>query len=461
MRMVLAGTLALITATLVALIGNRGLPFPTVPDDAVQYWVWGAWASGAAAMVVLLSGRRRRVGTGVLMLGAVLIGAAGLAGPPRFSDDSARYAWDGIVTGSGVSPYAHPPVAAELRGLRPEWLFPRLETAADGTPRCPDARLTREVPGGAPLCTLINRPEVPTIYPPVAQGWFAAVRATVPREAQWWPMQLAGLGASFAVTLALVRGLRRHGLDDRWAALWAWSPFVAIEAVANAHIDTLGVLFALLATLVLTGGRPNSPTRRAWLGGLLLGLAAATKLVPLLAAPPLLRRYPGRVLAAATATVVLGYLPFVLAGGPDVLGYLPGYLAEERYADGSRFALLAALLPGPAVTWVALAVLALAAALSWWRADPAAPWHAQTVLAGVALLVVNPLYAWYALILVPFVALSRRWEWLVVPLALSIGDASAPRPWVLAVATVVVASGSIGRLLRRRARPMLEEDIRC
>ena len=151
----------------------------------------------------------------------------------------------------------------------------------------------------------------------------------------------------------------------------------------------------------------------------------------------------------------------MLAGGPDVLGYLPGYLAEERYADGSRFALLAALLPGPAVTWVALAVLALAAALSWWRADPAAPWHAQTVLAGVALLVVNPLYAWYALILVPFVALSRRWEWLVVPLALSIGDASAPRPWVLAVATVVVASGSIGRLLRRRARPMLEEDIRC
>lgn len=453
MRLVLAGTLALITATLVAVIGNRGLPLPSVSDAAVQYWVWGAWASGAAAMVALLSGRHRRAGTGVLMIGAVLIGAAGLAGPPRFSDDSARYAWDGIVTGSGVSPYANPPVAAALRGLRPEWLFPRVETAPDGTPRCPDARLTRELPDGAPLCTLINRPEVPTIYPPVAQGWFAAVRAAVPREAQWWPMQLAGLGASLAVTLALVRGLRRHGFDVRWAALWAWSPFVAIEAVANAHVDTLGVLFALLATLVLADGRPESPARRAWLGGLLLGLAAATKLVPMLAAPPLLRRRPGRVLAAATLTVVVGYLPFVLAGGPDVLGYLPGYLAEERYSDGSRFALLAALLPGPAVTGVAVAVLIVAAASSWWWADPSEPWHAQTVLAGVALLVVNPLYAWYALILVPFVALSRRWEWLIVPLALSIGDATAPRPWVLGVATAVVVAGSIGRLIHRhRAR---------
>ena len=44
-------------------------------------------------------------------------------------------------------------------------------------------------------------------------------------------MQVAGLFASLGVTAALIAGLRRRGMDDRWAAIWAWSPFAAIEAV--------------------------------------------------------------------------------------------------------------------------------------------------------------------------------------------------------------------------------------
>ena len=147
-------------------------------------------------------------------------------------------------------------------------------------------------------------------------------------------------------------------------------------------------------------------------------------------------------------------LPFVVLGGSDVLGYLPGYLAEERYDDGSRFALIAALVPGAASAWVALAVLLVAAGLAWWRADPDRPWHAQTMLVGVVLLVVNPLYAWYALTLVPFVALSRRWEWLVVPFALSLNEGVAPRPVVLGAAVAVVAIGSLARRLRSRRRPI-------
>ena len=130
------------------------------------------------------------------------------------------------------------------------------------------------------------------------------------------------------------------------------------------------------------------------------------------------------------------------------------YLAEERYDDGSRFALIAALVPGAASAWVALAVLLVAAGLAWWRADPDRPWHAQTMLVGVVLLVVNPLYAWYALTLVPFVALSRRWEWLVVPFALSLNEGVAPRPVVLGAAVALVAIGSLVRWLRSRRGPI-------
>ena len=452
MPIVIAAALALLTAALVSLTPAGAWTVPGLAGVDVQRWVQVSWLVGAAALVALLRGRRRRGDLAVLLVGAVLIGAAAMTGPPRFSDDSARYAWDGIVSTSGISPYAHPPVAAELAGLRPQWLFPAPVVDAAGAASCVDSRLTHEVPSEAVLCTVINRPEVPTIYPPVAQGWFAAVRAVVPHEAQWWPMQAAGLLASLAVTVALIVGLRRRGLDERWAAVWAWSPFVAIEAVGNAHIDTLGVLFALAATFALAPGAGRQV--RPWLGGVLLGLAAATKLVPLMAAPPLLRRSPLRVLVGAVATVAAVYVPFVVLGGSDVLGYLPGYLAEERYDDGSRFALIAALVPGAGATWVALAVLLVAAGLAWWRADPDRPWHAQTMLVGVVLLVVNPLYAWYALTLVPFVALSRRWEWLVVPFALSLNEGVAPRPVVLGAAVALVAIGSLVRWLRSRRGPI-------
>ncbi len=453
MPIIAVGVLLLVTAGLVAVVTNAAIVVPGMVGVDVQWWNLLAWAVAGVATVVLVRSRRRRGTTALLLAGAVVIGAAALSAPPRFSDDSARYAWDGIVSTSGISPYAHPPVAAELAGLRPQWLFPAVAQGPDGQPVCtaPGTRFATATRDGAPLCTVINRPDVPTIYPPVAQAWFAAVRAVVPREAAWLPMQVAGLLVSLAVTVALITGLRRRRLDDRWTAVWAWSPFVAVEAVNNAHIDSLGVLLALAATFALTGAGRSARFMavRPWLGGALLGLAAAIKLLPLMVAPPLLRRTPVRVLLGAALTVFAVYLPFVLIGGSDVLGYLPGYLAEERYEDGSRFALIAALIPGPAAIWVALAVLVVAAGLAWWRADPERPWHAQTILVGIVLLVVNPLYAWYALTLVPFVALSKRWEWLVVPLALSINSGMAPRPLVLGVAAALVTVGSVLRIVRR------------
>jgi alpha-1,2-mannosyltransferase len=46
------------------------------------------------------------------------------------------------------------------------------------------------------------------------------------------------------------------------------------------------------------------------------------------------------------------------------------------------------------------------------------PWLGQLVMIGVVLVAVSPRYPWYALLLVPFVALTGRWEWLAIPLAL-------------------------------------------
>jgi hypothetical protein len=422
-----------------------------------------AWATGGAWVLVvvatvLLFRVHGRAAVVLVLIGSVAVGGAALSGPPNTSTDSARYAWDGIVQDAGISPYAHLPVADELASLRPSWLFP--SPVADGT-SCTGLRIkaTTAVPSGMPLCTALNRPHVPTIYPPVAEAYFAAVRSVVPTTAQYWPMQVAGFLVSLATTVTLLVGMRRRGMNPRWAALWGWSPFVASEAVTNSHVDVLGAALILAATFAAApavGSRlARLPRIRPFFVGVLIGLAVAVKFIPAIAAPPLLRRTPIRILLAAVATFALVYVPYVMVTGWQVIGYLPGYLNEEGYDDGTRFALIGLIAHGAAATIIAGVLIVVIAAIIWWRTDPTRPWPTQVVLVGSVLLIVSPGYEWYALVLIPFIALSARWEWLAVPLALTVRTLFGPNvaPAAVGAAAIVVVAVTIVRrwhpLLRR------------
>ncbi|MCS5723855.1 DUF2029 domain-containing protein [Herbiconiux sp. CPCC 203407] len=411
-----------------------------------------AWALFALAFVLLRRVRPSHV-LPLVVSGALLVGGAALLGPPNTSTDSARYAWDGIVAGAGLSPYDHVPVADELAGLRVDWLIAEPDAfTEEGEAVCDELRVygTTAVPSGDPLCTSINRPHVPTIYPPLAELYFAAVRLPVADTVEYLPFQVGGLLVSLGVSAMLIVALRRRGADPAWVALWAWSPFVATEAVTNSHVDALGVLLALGASLLIASGR------RVW-GGIALGAAIATKLIPVIVAPPLLTRRPLTVILVSIATFALLYVPYVVLSGPEVVGYLPGYLSEEGYDDGSRFALLSLVLPGNAALVAALVIVAVVAGLCWWKADPTAPWLAQLVLIGTVLVVLSPRYSWYALLLVPFIVLTRRWEWLAIPLALTarlLVPSLAVSRVALALAVVVVVAGW---WLRRR-RGLLERS---
>jgi len=404
-----------------------------------------SWVLFLLALVAL---RRvpAKAATVLILGGSILIGGAGLAGPPNTSTDSARYAWDGIVTKAGISPYDHVPASDATADLRPEWLFPTPVIDADGDASCEGKRVvqTTSEPSGEPMCTTLNRPTVPTIYPPVAEMYFAAVRLVVPDTVEYMPFQIAGLLVSMGVTGMLLVALRRRGLDPRWAAIWGWCPLIATEAVNNSHVDVLGAAFALAATLLVASGR------RVW-GGIALGAAIAAKLMPVIVAPPLLRRKPLAIILASIGAFALVYVPYVIASGPEVLGYLPGYLSEEGYSDGSRFALLTLIIPGAAATPVAAVLLAAIAGIAIWKADPDRPWMMQVVLIGTILLIVSPRYPWYALLLLPFIAMSGRWEWLAVPLALLARQVMPSITTIrigMAVAAVVVI---VAWLVRRRA----------
>ncbi|MFI9102444.1 glycosyltransferase family 87 protein [Streptomyces fildesensis] len=418
------------------------------------YWYAAAWVlfAGAAWAVRKVPVRAAVV---LVLAGSAALSLAALSGPPRTSSDMYRYAWDGRVQAAGISPYAHPPAAPELAGLRDHWLFPP----------GPDCSFPDLSTAGAD-CTRINRPAVNTIYPPVAEGWFLAVHALSPDGARHKPTQIAGALLAVGTSAALLLVLRRRG-DPRRAALWAWCPAVSFAAVNDAHVDTLGVLLTVLAL-----GTSVLPRR-----GALLGAAIAVKLLPAVVLPgALARRGPrdaARVLVPAVLVIALAYLPYVLTSGFGVVGYLPGYLQEEGYESGSvrRFALLRLFLPDGVAAPVAVALIALTALYVMRRGDPDRPWSGALLVTGTALLLTSPSYYWYALLVVALVALDGRWEWLAVPLAgtvLYIGNAigahgSWLQSWSYGTAAVTVLAGAAlrARTARRgsgRRAPALPEQ---
>ncbi|WP_158507138.1 glycosyltransferase 87 family protein [Subtercola sp. Z020] len=416
------------------------------------------WALYAAALLLV----RRvppRAAIVLIVAGSAVLGGSALAGPPNTSTDSARYAWDGIVQLGGVSPYAYVPADDALAPFRTDWLFPATVADADGRPQCEGSRVDRtlSIPSFVVTCTSINRPQVNTIYPPAAELYFAGVRATVPPTVAYLPFQVAGALIALGITVALVLAMRRRGIDPRWAALWAWSPFVTTEAVTNSHVDALAALLLLVATLLLSRAGPGD-IRRGALGGVALGLSIAAKLVPVIGVPAILRRHPFSVTIATVATFVLLYVPYVATTGLAVVGYLPGYLSEEGYDDGTRFALLSIVAPGAGAIVLAAILLLVTALLVFRFTDAAEPWLGQTVMIGVTMLVVTPSYSWYALLLVPFIALSRRWEWMLIPLSLT-AQLLVPTLAVARISFAVAALGIVVGVVLRRRRANLNLSV--
>jgi hypothetical protein len=413
-----------------------------------------SWLALIAAVGLLRHVPRRHVGA-VIITGTVLLGLVAVSAPPRTSNDSARYAWDGIVQKAGISPYSYVPIDETLSGLRPGWLFAAGSTGPDGKPVCArDLFGTESVaasgyPSGDPLCTAINRPHVPTIYPPMAELYFLGVRATVPDTAGFMAFQVAGLLLSVAMALMLLRALAGRGSPPHLAAVWGWSPFVQLEAINSAHVDVLAGVLILAAGMLLLGGKPLR-------SGAAFGAAVATKLIPIIAAPALLWRRPARFITAAMVTFVLLYSPYVAIAGAGVLGFLPGYLQEENYSQsgGIRFGLAQLVAAGPWPPVLSAATLAVIALTVLRRTRAGNVWEQETVMIGLTFLIVSPNYPWYGLMLLPFIVLSRRWEYVGVILALDVIYMVPAGPWseplnqgALLLAAAAIAGGT---WLRRR-----------
>jgi hypothetical protein len=416
-----------------------------------------AAAMWAAFAVAAWLARRApaRAAVALIVLGAVAVQVAALSGPPRGSNDLYRYIWDGRVQAAGTDPYRYVPAARQLVPLRDPFLWPAR------APYCipPGARAEDRAGLLAPGCTRINRPRVPTIYPPAAEAYFLVVAEASPPGSGTLPIRAAAALCAIAVTVLLLYGLRSLGRDPRLAVLWAWCPAAALEAGNNAHADVLAALLAGAALLLVA--RPGR-SRRSLAGGALLGLAITVKLTPALLLPAVARRRTAVVLSALTAAAA-AYLPYLLAAGGGVIGFLPGYLRQEGYDDGSRFALIGWLVPGRWALAAAVAVLAAVALLVARRAEPDRPWRGALVMTGAALAVATPSYPWYALPLVMLTALDGRGEWLALAAARYLASRHPLAPVILTgmwpqrigygLALAVIGAAWLARRYRAAAGP--------
>jgi hypothetical protein len=404
---VLLGCLALLGGLILVLVHRSLNPLHVAPAPLAAA-AWAAFA-GAAWQLRKVTGR---LAVGLILAGGIALQAVAISAPPADSSDSYRYIWDGRVQAAGIDPYLYPPAAAGVAQLRTDFLWPPVPPARYHL--CPHARVSKQGPAFDLVagCAKLNRVGVPTIYPPVAEGYFLAIQLAAPADDSTVPIQAAGAACAMLTTLVLLLGLRRLGRDIRLAALWAWCPTVLLEAGNNAHVDVLAVLLTAISLLILARARTEG---KAMLGGALLGLAIATKMTPVLVVPGVARRAWQHIAVAGGAAIVVVYAPHLMAVGGRVIGYLPGYLKEQGYSTGTGFDIIGLVAPGKLATVVAVVLLAAIALAILKFGDPGQPWRGGLLMTAAALVICTPEFQWYAMLLVMLIALDGRPEWLALP----------------------------------------------
>lgn len=323
---------------------------------------------GALALLVARTAGADRLTVPVLVLIALSTRLPLVSSPPHLSDDLFRYLWEGRMLASGLDPFTTPPAA--VRGLD-------------------DA-----------LAARVNHPEVTSIYPPVALGWFRLLDAFGGRP------ETARLGAVLAdaVTTALLAvGLRSRGRSPRFALLWALLPLPVLESAANAHLEAPAVALAVAAVVLADRARFGP-------AGAALGLAAAFKLFPALLVPAWLRAGPRAGAGLIVAALVgLGLAWPVLDAGPALLHAFRTYTARWSF-NGLVYPLVAPAL-GELTRPALLAAGAVATVYAYARhRDPVAVWH---VVATAFLALTPTAHPWYAAWALAPSLLLGRWAWAV------------------------------------------------
>lgn len=297
----------LVGALVVAVLINVGFrAFPEKPGEPLfpfmLFWIASYLPYALACFVILKlpaqQGRWRWIELGLILGGALLLRAMLLPLDPFLSKDSWRYLWDARVTLLGYSPYVYGPGDPRLAYLR-DFIYNNSAFR-----------------------------NVPTVYPPGAQAMYVLSYLLAPSNLPF----LKGIFMLFdlATCGALAYLLHRRGLDPSRTLLYAWCPLPIIEFAIQGHLDATTLAFSILALVCAQATWRGSRV----LTGFLVAMAALTKFYPILLLVVVVRRRDWALLVTCGVTLVLAYVPYLVLGHGQVLGFLSTYTSEEGVNSG-------------------------------------------------------------------------------------------------------------------------------
>ncbi|TFV92365.1 DUF2029 domain-containing protein [Algoriphagus kandeliae] len=189
-----------------------------------------------------------------LFLRLILVNAT-----PLWSEDFARFLWDGEVVLSGENPYEFTPN---------QWMLN--EELVDST-----RFFEKSLP-------LLNSPDYFSVYPPLNQLLFATAAFFSKGDIDTGirALRVILLVAEIGVFLLFLRIFRHLAIPARRVIFYWLNPFVIQEITGNLHFEGLVLFFLLACIWALT-------RHKKFLSGTFWGLAVSTKLLPLILLPSL------------------------------------------------------------------------------------------------------------------------------------------------------------------------------
>jgi hypothetical protein len=264
----------------------------------------------------------------------------------------------------------------------------------------------------------MNRKDAVTIYPPFAQMVFAVTWRIFPDSVTG--VKLVMIGATLLAGWLLVLLLKALEQPPERVLIFLWSPLLIFEVAHAGHVD------ALYLPLIVGAFWLRTRTRASWRAeagiGILLGLATLVKLYPVILAVPLWslrdadgkRRWRLALPVALLLTVLAGYAVY-LQPGVDTLGFLPKY-GKEFFNISPLVRLLSdwgvthhisryqfANIGMPLLVGLFSLVVVLFPARTARQAILRCFWPI-----GIYLLINRNLFSWYALWLLPLIAIDLR-----------------------------------------------------
>ncbi len=247
-----------------------------------------------------------RISTGWVMITffatAIIVRLLLIPSEPVLSDDVYRYLWDGRVNSAGINPYQFTPDSNELKSLRDETIYPK-----------------------------INFPEIATVYPPLSQFYFL-INEWIGGNLLSWKLLL--LMMEVLVWVLLIRLLNYFDIHKSRIFIFIYNPLLIIETYQSAHLEIIGVFFFWLAIYEFY-------KKHDWRSVFFYTLSILTKFLPLFSGIVLFWNKTSRKILLMLGITLVLLLPFSLSESIPLPG-LFSYLNRWEF-NGASFQLIDSL----------------------------------------------------------------------------------------------------------------------